>query len=74
MKNVDQKKHVVRCYTCCKAIFGRLPKGGDGSILVPNFHFIQGAVCDGSYLEAHVLKSKSELLISEEKRYGDYLI
>ncbi len=74
MRQRDQKKHIVRCYDCCKAIIGRFPKGGDGTMMIPRIHMNKGSVCLGSYSEAHLIRSKSELLLSEEKRYKDYLI
>lgn len=59
------KKELVRCAVCGKVVAGKVPAGGDGSVLFPYKHYsvreikyIKGIkvltvqeVCEGSYRE-----------------------
>ncbi len=47
----------VECAVCDRVVSGRVPKGGDGSMLVPYRHIDPqwGNSCGGRFFEAHVL-------------------
>lgn len=72
----DQKKYVVRCFYCCKAVLATMPNYFEGG-LRPVRHYHEGKMCEGRYDfkdAGHELKYRSELLESEKKRLADYLL
>jgi hypothetical protein len=50
----------VICNVCGAIFAGRIPKGGDGSMLVPYFHKKDGKICDGSWHEARLIDDLPE--------------
>lgn len=45
----------VRCTHCQKITVGRVPKGGDGSVLFPNWHGRDGRKCPGVFSEGQLI-------------------
>lgn len=75
MKN--QKKYVVRCFYCCKAILATSPDYMVGGLKMRR-HKSEGKTCEGTFDlqddNGKRLTHVSELLESEKKRYSKYLI
>ena len=52
MRRRDVPTEKVLCSICGKVVVGRVPYGGDGSVLYPRWHKDRkGKVCDGRYTE-----------------------
>lgn len=51
-------KILVKCSVCSGIYYGKIPKGGDGSLLLPFKHSRGRIVCQGSYEEANILNSQ----------------
>lgn len=69
------KKYVVRCFYCCRAILATSPKYMQGGLRMLK-HFTDGKVCEGRYDlndGGKQLTHASELLESEKARLSKYL-
>lgn len=48
----SKSKPIVKCSVCGKQTAGRVPKGGDGTFMLPRRHKLYGRDCPGNIEEA----------------------